>query len=414
LFDLSTQDKLFNEYITPGVTAEIATRSKLWGNIRKEWRQVEPHGRYARQKMLMAGSQAYGARSDAGYPTAQESTPGEANVYIKRAEMFTIQLDGLALEASAKGGTPMSAMEFERTGLFVGIADDLSRQLMLDGSGRLCQASALGNTSTSLVVDSPWYADATKHLKADRVIDSYKTTSIEINSTGIDSVDSITTATLKASATWTDDSYIMSEDSYTGSEGAGLGEMMGLMGIISDSDPPAPNASAGLQGLLVATYPAWKSQIHDNSGTDRELTEDLMIQVFDDVEDFATVDVILASPGVRRKYFALMKDYTINDQRRVQWGGFSGLVFDYDGRSIPVVMEKFVPDGHMLFLSMKNLVIHTLNPKLITWEKGTGAGGYLQKVAGYNRYVAEGHFFGNLATGLRPGFGLLEDITEPS
>ena len=81
---------------------------------------------------------------------------------------------------------------------------------------------------------------------------------------------------------------------------------------------------------------------------------------------------------------------------------------------IPVVMEKFVPDGKMLFLSMKNLVIHTLNPKLITWEKGTGAGGYLQKVSGYNQYVAEGHFFGNLATGLRPGFGLLEDITEPS
>jgi len=94
------------------------------------------------------------------------------------------------------------------------------------------------------------------------------------------------------------------------------------------------------------------------------------------------------------------------------WGGWSGLPFYYDGREIPVVSERFVPDGNALLLSNENLTMHVLNPSLITWEKGD-ASNILQKVANKNEYVAEGHFFGNLGTGLRPGFGRIEDLQEP-
>jgi hypothetical protein len=419
LFDKTTQDALFNEYITPGVTAEIVSRSKLWANIRKSWKQIEPHGRYARQKLLMASTEATGARSDASYPTAQESTPGEAKVYIKRAQMFSLKWDGLALEASSKGGTPISAMEFEKKGLFIRMADDLSRQLMLDGSGRVAQANGAGVATATLTLDSPWYAGTTtargpsRFLKADRVIDVYLASASEVDSIAITSVDSATQVTLASVQTWTDDAWVFNEDAFTATEGMGTGEMMGLMGICDDADPPLPNATAGLQGLLVASYPEWIANVFGNSGTDRELSEDLMIQVMDECEDYSQIDVILTSPGVRRKYFALMKDYVTLPNQKVMWGGFSGLKFDYDGREIPVVMEKFVPDGKMLFLDSSQLTIHTLNPNIITWEKGD-AGGILQKVANYNQYVAEGHIFANLGTGHRRGFGLLEDITEPS
>jgi len=413
LFDITTQDSLFNEYITPGVVAEIVSRSKLWANIRKSWKQIEPHGRYARQKHLMASTEATGARSDASYPTAQESTPGESKVYIKRAQMFSLKWDGLALEASTKGGTPMSAMEFEKKGLFIRMADDLSRQLMLDGSGRICQANGAGITTPDLVVNSPWYTNASRFLKADRVIDMYLAAALEVNSRSITSVDSTTEITLSGNESWTDDAWIFNENAFTATEGMGKGEMMGLMGIIDDADPPLPNAAAGLQGLLIADYPDWIANIFGNGGVDRELSEDLMVQVMDECEDYSQVDVILTSPGVRRKYLQLLKEYVTLPNTKVLWGGWSGLKFDYDGREIPVVMDKFTPEGKMLFLDSTQLTIHTLNPDLITWEKGD-AGGILQKVANYNQYVAEGHIFANLGTGHRRGFGLLEDITEPA
>ena len=194
---------------------------------------------------------------------------------------------------------------------------------------------------------------------------------------------------------------------------------MGLMGIISDADPPQPNSTYGLQKLLVADNPEWKAFVFDNplgvGGTDRDVTEDLFIQVLQEVEDYAQVDVILVSPGVFRAWFELLTSYKTLPNTKVMWGGWSGLPFIYDGREIPVVMDKFVPDGCALFISQENLVMHVMTPGMITWEQGFGAaGGIMQKVAKKNRYIAEGHIFANLGTGLRKGFGILKDITEPS
>ena len=417
MFDHATQDKLFNEYITPGVTAEIKARSKLFDNIRKDWKQVEPGGRYARQKLLMAGSQATGARSDASYPTAQETTPAEALIYIKRAQMFTMKFDGLALEAAARGGTPMSPQEFEQKGLFVQLSDDMSRQLMLDGSGVICVANGAGVTTATLTVDSSYFADATKFLKANRVIDAYLATAQEIDGIAVSSVDSATQVTLASTQSWTDNANIYGDTTYTAAATAGVGEMMGLEGIIRNTDPPAPNATGGLQGLLVATYPEWKAVVNDNpsgtGGTDRDLTETLFFEVLHEMDPFASeVDVILMTEAGWRKYFELMKEYVTLPGAKSQWGGTSGLSFNFNGKDIPVVADKFVPDGYAYFVSSSELVIHTTNPNIITWEKGTGAGGYLQKVSGYNQYVVEGHIFANLATGVRKAFGVLRDIDE--
>ena len=416
MFDLTTQDKLFNEYITPGVVEEIKARSKLFDQIRKDWKQVEPRGRYARQKLLMAGSQATGARSDASYPTAQESTPAESLVYIKRAQMFTMQFDGLALEAAASGGTPMSPMEFEQTGLFVQVSEDMSRQLMLDGSGVICVANGLGSTTATLTVDSTYFADATKFLKPGRVIDAYLSTAQEIDGIAISSRDSTTQVTLASTQSWTDNANIYGDTTYTAAATAGVGETMGLEGIIRNTDPPTPN-NAGLQGLAVASYPEWMAVVNDNpsgtGGTDRDLTETLFYEVLHEMEPFASeVDVILTTHAVWRKYFELMKAYVTLPGAKSQWGGTSRISFNYDGKDIPVVPDKFVPDGYAYFVSSGQLVIHTLNPNIVTWEKGTGAGGYMQKVANYNRYVVEGHIFCNLGTGLRKAFGVLRDIDE--
>jgi len=427
-FNISDQEKLFNEFITPGVIAEIRSRSKLFDQIRKDWENIDTEGLYAKQKMLMAGSQSTGASSDAGYPEAQQSTPGYSTIKIKRAQMFTMGFDGMALEAARGKGIAMKPMDFERKGLFITMADDLSRQLMLDGSGYLCRIGALPGTPAVTVTNS-YFADATKFLKPDRRLDVY--TNGDTAGSGEDStssdgslyVVSVTSGTAFVLSADPDTSgevgdYYFNHNAYCETEAYGQGEMMGLMGIISDANPPQPNDTLGLQALPVASNAEWKAHIFDNplgsGGTDRDISEDLFVQALQAVEDYAQVDVILVSPGVYREWLKLLQSYKTLPNTKVMWGGWSGLPFYYDGREIPVVMDKFVPDGTALFISNENLVLHVLTPGLLTWEQGFGAsGGMLQKVANYNRYKAEGHIYANLGTGLRKGFAAALDITEP-
>lgn len=413
MFDLTTQAKLFNEYLTPGVVAQIKARSKLFDQLRKSWDTVEPHGQYAKQRILINGSQATRSSNSSSYPTASQSTPDYTLVYLKRAQMFSMQFDGFGMELAAKGGAAMDAIEFEKKGLFITLSDDMSRQLMLDGSSRLCQANGAVVGSATLIVNSPFYADATKFLKKGRVIDAYNAgPAKQIDSIAVSTLDSTTQVTLASVQTCDDDCWIFNEDVYPGvTEVAGKGDMMGLDGIVRATDPPTPNATAGLQGLLVANVPEWAAVSLANSGVDRELSEDLIVSAFDETEDYGEVSIMLATHKVRRKWLKLLTSFKTIPNQKVMWGGWSGLPFYYDGREVAMVADRFVPDGRIYGLTEKELTLHCLTKNLITWEKGD-AGNYLQKVANKNEYVAEGHIFANLGTALRRCHFVIDDIKE--
>lgn len=417
---ITEQEDLFNEFISKGVTNLIRKKSKMFDQVRKEWGKIDVEGLYAKQKLMLAGSESTGASSTPDYPTPQQSTPGTTIVYIKRAQMFSMGFDGFALEAAARKGAEMPPLDFEKEGLFIRMADDLSRQLIMDGSGRLAIAGA-GSGGQTMTVSNTYFAKATKFLRATRYFDCYTDVDPaveELTAQGqVESVESNTTFKLVATTeTWTSGSFLINKNAHIDAEAAGVGEMMGLLGIIDDGDPPRPN-DAGLQALPVASNPAWKAHVFDNplgtGGTDRDIEEDLFIQVLDEVEDYATVDVILVSSGVYRSYYDLLLSYKTAPNQKKMWGGWSGLVFIYNGREIPVVSEKFVPDGYAFFISNKNLILHVMTPNMIQWERGLGGAGILKQVTGRHEYVAEGHMYMNLATGLRPGFGVLRDIEEP-
>ena len=419
--NITEQESLFNEFISKGVTNLIRKKSKVFDQVRKDWSKIDVEGLLAKQKLMLAGSESTGASSSPAYPTPQQSTPGHTIVYIKRAQMFSMGFDGFALEAAARKGAEMPPLDFEKEGLFIRMADDISRQLMGDGSGRIAIAGA-GNSTDTITVSHDYFAKATKFLRATRYIDIYTDADPGVAQSVVAQVKSVDVAnnqiTLEATETWVSGSFIFNKGVWfsTMNEGAGLGEMMGLCGILDDGDPPLPN-DAGLQALPVATNPAWKAQVFDNpmgsGGTDRDIEEDLFIQVLDEVEDYAAVDVILVSPGVYRSYYDLLISYKTLPNQKKLWGGWTGLVFIYNGREIPVVSEKFVPDGYAFFISNKNLILHVMTPNMIQWERGLGGAGILKQVTGRHEYVAEGHMYMNLATGLRPGFGVLRDIAEP-
>jgi len=411
VFDIVTEAKLFKDFINKGVIAQIFSQSKIEGQVKKSDKLVLG-GMLAKQKVMVGASQAARAASDSAYPTAQESTPEETVVRLKRAMMFSIKFDGFALAAAAKDGTPLDAYDFEKQGILMTVIDDMSRQLISDGSGRLAQVNGAVVTSATVNIDSPYWTKLSRFLKKNRIIDIY-------NPGGTKQMDSkkiVTTGDtsiiLDSTGSCDDDSWIFNEDVYPGTtELAGIGECMGLLGICSDADPPGPNAAAGLQGLLVANYPDWKAVVKANGGVKRPLSEDLIISAIDDVEGGMT-SVIFITQKTRRAWAAHLRDYKIID-KEVLWGGFSGLPFYYDGKVIPMIPDKFVPDGMMLGLDEDKLTIYvTKEGEEITWEKGRD-GSYLQKVANKNEFVAEGHIFQNLGVSIRKAFWKIADIQEP-
>lgn len=414
MFDMATEEKLFYDYITPGAMFEFKALSKMWDKAKRSDKLVLG-GRAALQKIVFEGSQAVRAASDDAYPTAQETAPVEATVFLKRAAMFQMQWSGFALESALSKGAAMDPEEFEKQGIMPAIADLLSRQIMGDGSGTLAQAST-GATSATLVLDHPYFAQATKFMRKNKIIDLVLQSgpTKEVDSIKVNSVDSDTQVTLASSQTWTDNAWVYDEDVYiaAGAEAAGMGEMMGLLGICSDADPPWPNATAGLQKFLVASYPLWKAKVDTGSGTVRALTEDLLISVLDD--DYVDISVMLITKKLRRVWISYLRNFKeFND--KVMWGGWVGVPFYYDGKEIPMVPDNFVPDGHILGVSENDLTLHVTNKKAeITWEQGSRSGGILQKVAGYNRYVAEGHIFANLGISSRHKFFKIDDLEEPT
>lgn len=412
MFNIVDQSKLFNEFLSPGVLAEVSTLSKMWDRSKKS-DKIEAHGLYAKQKLLSAGGTSTRASSDSRYPAAKSSTPQFHLVYMKRSQMFSMQFDGFSLELASKAGASMDPQEFEKKGLFINLADDLSRQLMGDGSGVLATVNGVVTASAVVVVDHLLYANATKFLKKGMLLDIYNAATKQADSVEILSVDSATQFTLTAAVTLADNAVVRLEDTYTATEGAGLGEMMGLDGILRATDPPAPNATAGLQALLVANDTEWKCYVNANGGTNRAITEVLIEKCFDEVEGYSKPSVLLTTHGVRRAWASTLIAYKQLPNQKVLWGGWEGLPFNYDGKLIPMVPDRFVPDNRLYGIdeSMLTLYVTKLGQE-ITWEKGD-AGGILQKVAGKNEYVAEGHIFSNYGTPMRKAVGfVLDDIAE--
>jgi hypothetical protein len=413
MFSIEVEDKIYNEMISKGVVSEVRSLSKLADKIKKDFDKIDAHGKYITQKMNFGGSQAFGAKSNSTYPTGQQVSPGEALLRVKRFEMFTMHFDGLSLELAEKGGSPIDPEDFEQQELFKGMGDDMSRQLMLDGSGVICQANGAGSGTTALVVNSPYFSKpASLFFNPGRVIDAYLAAAQEINSIAIAAIASDVQLTLASNQTWSDDSNIYGEDVYTGTEAVGKGEIMGLLGIVRDTDPPAPNAAAGLQGLPVASYPLWKAKVWDNKGVARPFDEDLMIKALQYAEKRGKITVLLITEGIFRLWKQHLEAYKVlGSEPKSMWGGWVALPFYYDGRIIPMVQDLYVPDGTIMGLAEDEFTLHLTNPAWVTWEKVGGS--RLQKVANKNEYVSEGHIFGNLGVRSRAPHFRITDIEEP-
>lgn len=164
-----------------------------------------------------------------------------------------------------------------------------------------------------------------------------------------------------------------------------------------------------LHGLNPATQRKWAAYVNANGGTNRPLSEGLMIQVCDQIRTKSgkRPSAIFCNLGVRRAYFNLLTQQRRYTDTKEYAGGFQGLPFNY-GTEIPVVEDVDAKFNRMTFLSEPELTIYRTQP----WHWADDDGTILKWVRDFDAWEALFKQYWEIATDQRNAHGDLRDIIE--
>tara|TARA_B100000809_G_scaffold266917_1_gene332967 strand:+ start:5192 stop:6526 length:1335 start_codon:yes stop_codon:yes gene_type:complete len=181
-------------------------------------------------------------------------------------------------------------------------------------------------------------------------------------------------------------------------------ECMGVSGIIK--------ASGALQTIDPAVNPEWVAQEFSNpagAGTERPLTEDLMNQAIDSVNDLSTgtCDLIILHTATQRAYLNMLK---AKGQERFAplklAGGYMALSYHHDGTEIPLLSDKDCRHRAMFFLSKEDLKVYETSA--FRWDESGSA--VWKWVTGKDQVTAFGRTYSNLGTSNRTGHARVSDL----
>ena len=303
-------------------------------------------------------------------------------------------------------GAIVRALESEIKGVTTDLKKEVNYQLFNDGTavrGLVNGDPGAGGTETTITLDNP----GTNYINDGMKIDFLNPTGGAVRTYGdsltVSTVDSSTeltlSAVLNASNTIADNDYVTREDA-TDQAGTSY-EMMGLKGIVDDG-----TYVTTLHNLSRTSYEWWKCSTFstdDNSGTNRDLTLDLMQSAITAVEkNGGKVNLILTTFDLRDAYAALV----VADKRFVNTleldGGFKGL--EYSG--IPLVADVDCPPNTMFFLDTSHLQIMQMSD----WDWMDRDGATLSRVANSDAYEAVLYWYADLATDKPRAFSFLRDV----
>ena len=360
-------------------------------------------------------NQAGSGRADNGALPSVDSQASVTAVVPNKYIYATIEVTGPTMAATRSNlGAFVRAVDDEVKGATRDMKKAFNRQLHSNGVDWLAYWTGADDSSGTNVDDGR--GNGYIHLgNGDTVCDLITVSGGTVTKRG----DSIT-VTLGAegtnvwAVTWSgtvtgsaDGDILVPEDTTASGASAAGYSMMGIDGIINDTNPPL--LTGGLHGLAVATYGWWKAQVFGNSGTNRALTLAMMQQPLSQIavrSDFDESDVkfLLGNVWVRDKYEQLL----IADKRHVNTleldGGFTGL--DYSGKPFVVdtqcrrnVIYYVTPETMKIFRN-QDFSFMDMDGKI--WHRRENK----------DSYFATMFHYGDLACVTRNGNGLLDDVAE--
>lgn len=334
---------------------------------------------------------------DAGQQTYAIGNTGLKSLY------GTIGVTGQIMnQAKADYQTFVSVVNDEVTRIKTDLAKDQNRQVYGDGTGTLAVVKTTGTASATIVFDDiRWVSvgarvdllqgttlGAATPTVRNPVANTYLTVISVDKATGSITFD-------QTVATFTAGDVIVRSG---GSINSWKKEWTGFGALIGTGD---------LFGISTTTYPDWKSVVHTGTGA---LTELKMNAVVQDIREKGSKPTrVLTTPGVYNAYWnALQSMRHYVNKTALEGGVGAGLAFDTPYGSIPLLTDFDCPLGTAWFPNEKEIQINTN----VGWEWIDEQGSMWQKVAGYDRFVAEMRNYSELTTKRRNAHGKLTGITE--
>lgn len=178
-------------------------------------------------------------------------------------------------------------------------------------------------------------------------------------------------------------------------------EPSGLASIVDDTST--------LHGLSPAAQRKWASSILANGGTNRALSEALMIQTCDSIRTKSgkRPTVIFNNLGVRRAYFNLLTQQRRYTDTKEYAGGFQGLPFNY-GKEIPVVEDTDSRPNRMTFITEDVIKVYRNKP----WHWMDKDNSILKWVKDYDAWEGLMKQYWEMGTNQRNAHGELRDLIE--
>lgn len=388
---LTTVDALLKEIYGPRVEDQLQSEAVGLKRIEKSSEGVtttKTGGKYVDFPIRVKRNHGTGYRNEnEQLPAAKAQGYAEVHVPLKYG-YGRVRLTGQVMELAEKDYQSFaSTLDEEMDGLKETLAKDSNRIFYKDGSGLLASINDTATSATHAV-------DSALFLEIGMQVD------VLVRSSGA-------TVQLDTEITDIDGLNVTFADSFTGAttqgvyrEGSRNKEPSGLETIIS--------ATTTLHGVAPGTQRTWKATINGNSGTNRALSEGLMIKQVDDQRvQGGKVSLILTSLGVRRAYFNLLTQQRRFTGTKEFAGGFTGLVFNH-GREIPVVEDVDHPPNEMDFLDEKHFKIYQSED----WHWARADGTTLKWVHDYDAWEAMMRKYWEIGVARRNAQGRLEDITE--
>lgn len=303
----------------------------------------------------------------------------------------TIEISDKAVRASENNsGAFVSLLNAEMEGLIKASSFNFGRMLYGDGTGVIATVADITDGVITL--------DSVKNVIEGMVVDFRDEDGDAISGANGRRILTVDRASKKITVSGTtldstavpDDSLVCVQDSYGN-------EITGLKAIFDTS-------ATYLYGLTRASHSWLTPYIRTSAGS---ITEAMIQTAIDSIEEQSggNVNFIVCSWGVRRALQALFATNKRIIETTELVGGYKAM--SYNG--IPIVADRFCPDGTMYLLNTEDFTLH----QLCDWQWLEGDDGkVLKQVAGKPVYTATLVKYADLICARPCGQGMISGITE--
>jgi len=400
---LAVVDEILKEVYEPKIQDQLQSEVITLKRVERTSEGItnEVGGKYVTFPIRTQRNHGIGARlENEALPPARSQKYKAARVSL--AYLYgAVEMTGQTMELADKNFQAFaSALEQELSGLKQTLVKDQNRQVYGTSAGTLGTAAS-GTTTTFVTTD----ADA-QYFEVGMILDIYDASATALHTGGPFEVTAVASSGGNTTVTFTGAAGAAVASGDTAHRyGSRNKETIGLKSIASDT--------GALYNLDPATVPVWKSTVNSNSGTNRALSESLMVKLIDDIRTKGgSTSVIFTTLGVRRSYFNLLVQQRKFVNTQEFEGGFKGLAFTTDYGEVPVIADYDCQANRMYFVNEKELKFYREGEWSFMNRDGSNWQRVITSSGTYDAYAANMFQYCQLGTHRRNSHGLLSDLTE--